>query len=561
MPLAVSDPALAEKHRALLDGARAAIRERTFWSAFPEHLALYGEDGAAAGKAAFEACLGREFPLDQPGADGTAGGERSPYGPELRIRYPHSATDALLAAAAAAIPAWRDAGADARTGACIEILVRLNERSHELAHAVMHTTGQGYPMAFQAGGPHAQDRGLEAIAYAWEEMSRHAPAAVWEKPQGKRPPLRLRKSFRIAPRGVALVIGCSTFPIWNAYPGLFASLVTGNAVVVKPSPRAVLPLALTVAVAREVLEAAGFDPNLVTLAVDADGERRAAELALRPEVRLIDYTGSSAFGEWLERNAAQAVVFAEKAGVNSAVLDSTDDYDGMLANLAFTLSLYSGQMCTTTQNLIVPRGGIETDKGHRSFDEVGADLAAAIDRLLAEPPRAAAILGAISSDEILARAERAGELGRLIRPSAPVEHPDFPGAAVRTPALVAVDGAADGPHLEEQFGPVAFLVAVDDTAAALLLLRETSARRGAITAAVWSTDEAVLAEAERAALEAGVALSENLAGGVYVNQSAAFSDFHATAANPAASASLTDGAFVAPRFHVVQSRRPLEEEA
>jgi hypothetical protein len=53
----------------------------------------------------------------------------------------------------------------------------------------------------------------------------------------------------------------------------------------------------------------------------------------------------------------------------------------------------------------------------------------------------------------------------------------------------------------------------------------------------------------------------NLTGGVFVNQSAAFSDFHATAANPAANASLTDGAFVSARFHVIQTRRPLAEQA
>ena len=29
-------------------------------------------------------------------------------------------------------------------------------------------------MAFQAGGPHAQDRALEAVAYAYAEMTRHA---------------------------------------------------------------------------------------------------------------------------------------------------------------------------------------------------------------------------------------------------------------------------------------------------------------------------------------------------------------------------------------------------
>ena len=51
----------------------------------------------------------------------------------------------------------------------------------------------------------------------------------------------------------------------------------------------------------------------------------------------------------------------------------------------------------------------------------------------------------------------------------------------------------------------------------------------------------MLQRGREAALDVGVALSVNLTEGVYVNQSAAFSDFHATGANPAANASLTDG--------------------
>jgi phenylacetic acid degradation protein paaN len=547
-----------DQHRETLDGALAAIHTRGFWSAFPEHFGPYGEDGAEMGKAVFESYLGAEFPLDQPGVDGQVGAERSPYGFELGIRYPHSSTDALIEAAAAAIPAWRDAGPDVRASVCIEIVTRLNAHSHELAHAVMHTTGQAYVMAFQAGGPHAQDRALEAIAYAHDEMTRHAESAVWEKPQGKRPPLRMSKTFRLAPRGVALVIGCNTFPTWNGYPGLFASLATGNAVIVKPSRRAILPLAITVAVARQVLADAGFDANLVTLAADGDGERRGVELAQRPEVKIIDYTGSSEFGDWLEQNARQAVVFAEKSGVNTVVIDSTDDYKGMVGNLAFTLSLYSGQMCTTTQNVVVPRTGIETDQGHKSFDEVATDLAASVDGLLSDIGRATAILGAIATDDILERVLRAKTFGPVLLASRQIEHPEFPDAVMHTPVLVRADGGS-GPHMEEQFGPISFIVAVEDTSAALMLLGETTSRCGAITAGVYSTDEGVLSAAERVALDAGVALSENLTGGVYVNQSAAFSDFHATAANPAANASLTDGAFVASRFHVVQSRRPLAE--
>ena len=58
-----------------------------------------------------------------------------------------------------------------------------------------------------------------------------------------------------------------------------------------------------------------------------------------------------------------------------------------------------------------------------------------------------------------------------------------------------------------------------------------------------------------------MSLSINLTGGVYVNQSAAFSDYHATGANPSATASFTDEAFVAPRFHVTQWRRHLPDES
>jgi phenylacetic acid degradation protein paaN len=416
-------------------------------------------------------------------------------------------------------------------------------------------------MAFQAGGPHAQDRALEAVAYAVREMRQVPAEAVWEKPQGKRPPLRMRKTFTIVPRGVGLVIGCNTFPTWNGYPGFFASLVTGNAVLAKPSAKAILPMAITVRIARDVLAEFGFAPDLVALAVGREGERLAADLALRPEVRIVDYTGSTGFGDWLEREASQAAVFTEKAGVNTVVIDSTDDYKGMLGNLAFTLSLYSGQMCTTTQNILVPRDGIATDQGAKSFDEVATDLGAAIEGLLGDVGRATAILGAIASDSIRERLEAADQLGRVVLASRKIEHPDFPEADVRTPVLVAVDGPDAPAASEEQFGPIALLVPSDSTAHSLQVLGDTVREHGAITAGVYSTDESVLRAAEEVALDVGVALSCNLTGGVFVNQSAAYSDFHGTALNPAANAALTDSAFVAQRFGVVQSRRHEDIEA
>jgi len=554
---------LVQDNQERLDRALAATRVRGYWSAYPESPSpkVYGEGAAEAGRQAYESLLGKPFELDQPGTIGWVGAERSPYGPELGVTYPSPDVDVLLPAMRAAVPAWRDAGPQARAAVCVEIVDRVNARSFEIANAVMHTTGQAFVMAFQAGGPHAQDRALEAVAYAYAEQTRHQQSAVWEKSQGKRPPLRMEKTFTVVPRGIGLVIGCTTFPTWNSYPGLFASLATGNAVVVKPHPRAVLPLAVTVAIAREVLAEAGFDPNLVTLAAEEPGGRLASTLATRPDVGIVDFTGSTAYGDWLEEHARHAQVYTEKAGVNPVVLDSTDDYAGMLANLAFSLSLYSGQMCTTPQNLFLPRDGIDTDQGRKSAEDMAADLGTALDRLLGEDARAVELLGAIVNDAVLARLEAAPSLGEVVVASRTVKHPAFPDATVRTPAVVALDVADEQTYGQECFGPVAFLVRTGSTAASLDAMRRTVARRGALTAAVYSTDAAVLDRTRAAALDVGVSLSENLTDGVYVNQSAAFSDFHATGANPAANATYTDGAFVAGRFRIVQTRRHLPPPA
>ncbi|MGI5481775.1 phenylacetic acid degradation protein PaaN [Streptomyces lavendofoliae] len=552
---------LSERHRPTLEQALEAIRTRAYWSPHPEHPKAYGENGslsAADGLAAHKATLGTRFELDQPGTDGWTGGEVSPYGPELGVEYPHADVDVLIPAMRAGMGAWRDAGPETRALVCLEILARISARTHEFAHAVMHTSGQAFMMAFQAGGPHAQDRGLEAVAYAYAEQVRTPLDADWSKPQGKRDPLELRKTFTPVPRGISLMIGCNTFPTWNGYPGLFASLATGNPVLVKPHPRAVLPLALTVRVAREVLAEAGFDPNLVALAVERPGEGIAKELAVRPEIRIIDYTGSTSFGDWLEANARQAQVYTEKAGVNTVVVDSTGDYKGMLSNLAFSLSLYSGQMCTTPQNLLIPRDGITTDAGPKSYDEVVADLAAAVGGLLGDDARANALLGAIVNPDVKARLEAAAELGEVALASREVANPEFPDAVVRTPVLLKLDGSkpdAEAAYMSECFGPVAFAVSVESTADALELLRRTVREKGAMTVGAYTTSPDVERAVEEVCLEESAQLSLNLTGGVYVNQTAAFSDFHGSGGNPAANAALCDGAFVASRFRVVEVRR------
>src|SRR5262249_24524827 len=159
----------------------------------------------------------------------------------------------------------------------------------------------------------AQDRALEAVAYAYAEQTRHADTAGWEKPQGKRPPPRVGKKFTPGPPGIPPVGGCTTLPTPDAHPRRVASPPPPNTGIVQTHPPAVLPLAITVSVAREVLSETGFDPNVVLLAAEAPGEGLAAVLAVRPEIKIVDFTGSTAFGDWLEEHARQARVYTEKA--------------------------------------------------------------------------------------------------------------------------------------------------------------------------------------------------------------------------------------------------------
>ena len=106
----VSATDLFMRHEETLDAALAAIRDRGYWSRYPELPGAYDEDAPANGRAAFDARLGARLELDQPGTLEWVGGERTPYGIELGVTYPRPDLDALLGAMSEAMPAWRDAG-------------------------------------------------------------------------------------------------------------------------------------------------------------------------------------------------------------------------------------------------------------------------------------------------------------------------------------------------------------------------------------------------------------------------------------------------------------------
>ncbi len=546
-----------QKHEATLKKALETIKTRQYWSPYAEMPSgkIYGETAKADGLAAFESYIGKKFIIDGHCQDNHVGLEKSPYGLDLDIKYPTANIETIIGASKDALIAWGKASIETRTGVCLEIIDRLNKHSFEIANAVMHTTGQAFMMAFQAGGPHAQDRGLEAVAYAYDEMCRVPKTAIWKKPASKDSFDILDKRYRIMPRGVALEIGCATFPTWNTYPGLFASLSTGNSVIIKPHPKAILPLAISIKIARDVIKAAGFNPDIITLAADTLDKQITQELSCHKDVKIIDFTGSNAFAGWLRSNATQADIYSEEAGINSIVIDSTDNFRGMCGNIGFSLSLYSGQMCTSPQNIYIPKNGIETDQGHKSFDDVANGIVKAIDGLLKDPARAAGVCGAISNDDILARVEKYANDGEVLRASTAIDGMD--NARSATPLILNINNSSSAQSSAEAFGPISFMISSDNSISAIKSAADLASNKGAITAAIYSINDDVLDQAEDAFAYAGVNLSCNLTGGILVNQSAAFSDFHATGANPAGNASLTDPAFINRRFRIVATRKPI----
>ncbi|QSE97251.1 phenylacetic acid degradation protein PaaN [Fulvivirga lutea] len=552
---------LYSKHKDILDKAVKALHERTFFAAYPEHPSpsVYGETADADGRKKFQASVGKKFEeLKQENPKSWIGVEESPYmQTPLNIQYPAFGVETLVERGLTAFNSWRKVDVNDRAGILVESLERVKERFFEVAYATMHTTGQGYMMAFQASGPHAADRALEAIAAGYEELNRFPKNVVWDKPMGKFN-ITLDKQWRAVPKGLGLVIGCSTFPTWNSVPGVYASLVTGNPVIVKPHPGAILPMAIFVAEIQNVLAENNMDPNICQLAVDTYDKTITKELAEHEAVKVIDFTGNSHFGSYLEGLSGKAV-FTEKTGVNSVILDSAENIDKVAANLAFSVTLYSGQMCTAPQNFYIPEGGINTPDGNVSFDEFAAKLVENINGLVGNPKAGPFVLGAVQNKNTCERVETIGQLGgKVLLESRSIENPMFKDARIATPAVLTMDAADKQKFSSELFGPIVILVKTKDTKESVALAKDMAIKHGAISCGAYSTDADTKEMIADQMSLAATPVSFNLVGGIYMNQNAGFSDFHVTGGNPAGNASFTNPEYVIKRFTWVGHREPVK---
>jgi phenylacetic acid degradation protein paaN len=546
---------LFNKHESLVNEAIAATVARNYYTPYPEMPKFYAEDADAKAKAYISAVMNNNFAeLLQGGGDAWVGEEVSPYLQlGIGVKYPTKNIDTYIKDATSAQKTWSKVSVADRAGLLIEVLERLKLRFFDIAYATMHTTGQSFMMSFQASGPHSNDRALEAVIEGYKQLTSLPANAAWTKPMGKFD-LTINKNWKAVPKGVGLVIGCSTFPIWNTVPALFANLITGNATIVKPHPKAVLPIAIVVGEIQKLLKENNIDVNTVQLAADTLANPVTKLLAENNAVKLVDYTGGSAFGEYIE-GLQHKTVFTEKAGVNSIIIDSAKQLPAVMQNIAFSASLYSGQMCTAPQNIFIPATGVKTDDGMVSYDDAVKMLSDSIYGLVTNPKAGAPTLGAIQSDLTFKRLEDSKNFGgKVVLESMPIKNEEFADARVASPTVIELDRTQNTVFNNECFGPIVFVIKTDSTADSLALAKQLASDKGAITCGAYITDIATQNLIEDEMNSVFTPVSFNFMGAAFINSHAAFSDMHVTGGNPAGNASLTSAEFIVKRFVWVGNR-------
>lgn len=349
----------------------------------------------------------------------------------------------LVAAAREAAPGWARTHPAERAAALRRLADRLEDAAGELA--MLQTREMGKPLGDSRGGVAA---GIGAIRQYAELGPLHrgrSLAGAWDATD-----LMVHE-----PHGVAAVIVPWNDPVAIACQMAAAALVTGNAVILKPSERA--PLA-----AARVAELAGL-PDGVFLCAHGDAAMGRA-LVAHPGVDLVVHIGSVAAGREIASvcagRGAHAVL--ELGGKDALVVDADVDPEWAAAQAASGAFANSGQICTSVERIYV----------HRDIADrfLAALVREAGSRSVGDPRDPAVGVGPMvdgrQRDVVRAHVEDAVACGAEVLAGGTA--PDGPGAFF-PPTVVRVPDDRSLLMREETFGPVAAVRVVDDFAEGLRL--------------------------------------------------------------------------------------------
>ena len=298
------------------------------------------------------------------------------------------------------------------------------------------------------------------------------------------------------PVGVVAVIAPWNQPFllltWKVAP----ALACGNTVVAKPSEETPSSAALLA----EVMQEAGMPPGVFNLVHGFGAGSTGEALVRHPEVNAIAFTGESATGSAIMRNAAASVkaLSFELGGKNAALVFADADFEAAVAGTARSVFANCGQVCLCSERVYVERP---------IFERFLGALVARARALKIGGPFEGADMGPLISrghrDKVLsyyalARAEH-GEI--LCGGGVPSFGDERDAGAFIEPTIIR--GLAEDARCvkEEIFGPVCHIAPFDSEEQAVQLANDT---RYGLAGALWTSN---LQRAHRVARQMEVGIS------------------------------------------------------
>ncbi len=216
-------------------------------------------------------------------------------------------TDAAVAAARAAFPAWSALSLEERLAPLERLYTIYKSRKADMSAAM--SSEMGAPKALSessqwgAGAGHIKEAIRAARAYAFERQS----GDDW---------------LFHEPIGVAALITPWNWPMNQVTLKVIPALAVGCTVVLKPSE--IAPLSSVVLA--EMMDEAGFPPGVFNM-VNGDGAGVGTQLSVHPDVDMVSFTGSTRAGALITKAAADTVkrVSLELGGKGANVIFADAD--------------------------------------------------------------------------------------------------------------------------------------------------------------------------------------------------------------------------------------------
>ncbi len=381
-------------------------------------------------------------------------------------------TDAAVAAAKAAFPAWRDVAPGDRA----TLLRRLAD------HLEAHHEELSLLEARDAGKPITSARGEIGMVIATFRYYVGAP----ERLLGDTIPVAggIAMTFR-EPLGVVGLITPWNFPLAIASWKMAPALAAGNTIVLKPAELTPLTAMRFAELALE----AGIPEGVVNVVV-GPGRTCGQRLVEHPDVAKIAFTGSTAVGSSIAAEAAGTIkrVTLELGGKSANIVFA--DADVRAAALAAPGAVFdnAGQDCCARSRILVQESAVDEFLEHME----GAVQAIRV----GDPLDPATTMGPLIS------AGQRETVSSFVPDGAPVairgQAPDGPGFWFPPTVLSPVD-PGDRAAVDEIFGPVACVIPFSDEAHAIRLANDTIY---GLSGSVWTGDGARGLRVARA-MEAG----------------------------------------------------------